>query len=199
MCKVYLFVEDNGHESFITALVRRIARQHRVRVSIEPFSVRGGHPEAIDELAEFIRDLRLGRKNLPDLLIAGIDSNCEGFNHVFGEVSRKTEEYKDFSRCAVPDPHVERWMLIDSHAFKKVFGTGCRAPDDKCDKDRYKELLTEAIQASGINPIMGGMNPDDVRAYVHAMNLEKAKQQHRDIGRFIQDLQQFFGAWHHNH
>ncbi|HPB65449.1 MAG TPA: restriction endonuclease [Spirochaetales bacterium] len=50
---------------------------------------------------------------------------------------------------AIPDPHVERWVLNDSAAFKAVFGKGCAAPDQKCEKDRYKDILNRAIVAAG--------------------------------------------------
>ena len=58
---------------------------------------------------------------------------------------------------AIPDPHIERWLLVDSAAFKAVLGVGCEAPDPKCQRDRYKRLLREAIQKAGINPSLGGI------------------------------------------
>ena len=41
----------------------------------------------------------------------------------------------------VPNPHVERWLLLDGAAFKAAVGHGCDAPDQKCDRGRYKERL----------------------------------------------------------
>ena len=29
--------------------------------------------------------------------------------------------------CAVPDPHVERWLLLDSHAVRQVLGSAAAA------------------------------------------------------------------------
>ena len=40
---------------------------------------------------------------------------------------------------APPDPHVERWLLLDGAAYKAVFGKGCDTPDLKCDRNHYKQ------------------------------------------------------------
>jgi hypothetical protein len=58
---------------------------------------------------------------------------------------------------AVPDPHIERWLLLDGAAFKAVFGEGCDAPDLKCSRDRYKSRLIEAIRGTGVTPNLGGL------------------------------------------
>jgi hypothetical protein len=58
----------------------------------------------------------------------------------------------------VPDPHIERWLLLDSQAFKEVLHRGCSAPDQKCDRDRYKLLLDEAVRAAEVEPLLGAWN-----------------------------------------
>jgi hypothetical protein len=46
--------------------------------------------------------------------------------------------------------------LLDSAAFKRVLGKGCSAPNQKCDRDRYKGLLASAVEATGVSPIFHG-------------------------------------------
>jgi hypothetical protein len=47
MRRVALFVEDFGHEEFITAWVQRLSRETGVPVDLHPYSVRGGHGRAL--------------------------------------------------------------------------------------------------------------------------------------------------------
>ena len=65
---------------------------------------------------------------------------------------------------ATPDPHVERWLLLDGAAFRQVFGRGCDAPNLRCDRDLYKQRLVAAILAAGITPTLG---VDRVRRRYH--------------------------------
>ncbi len=60
------------------------------------------------------------------------------------------EDYDPITIYAIPDPHLERWLLLDSAAFKHVLGRGCSAPDQKCEKERYKQLLIQAILEAGL-------------------------------------------------
>lgn len=58
---------------------------------------------------------------------------------------------------AVPDPHIERWLLLDPASFEAVVGERCSIPDQKCDRNRYKHLLRAAVIASGVTPLLGGL------------------------------------------
>ena len=33
---------------------------------------------------------------------------------------------------AIPEPHIERWLLLDGAASRAAVGKGCQAPDLKC-------------------------------------------------------------------
>ena len=134
MHNVALFVEDFAHETFLKAMVQRLGDEHHVDVAFHSFSVRGGAGKVVKELREFLRDLRCGRRGLPDLLIVGRDANCQGFL----KRRQELETVAVHSGCqvvyAIPDPHIERWLLLDSAAFKAVLGRGCAAPRQKCER-----------------------------------------------------------------
>lgn len=129
MRNIGLFVEDFGHESFLNALVLRLAREYGIDVKVMPFSVRGGHGSVISELEQYLRNLRRGRADWLDLLVVATDANCKGFTQRKKEIDQAIGAMKDQVVCAIPDPHIERWLLIDSTAFKNVVGKGCQAPD----------------------------------------------------------------------
>ena len=94
---------------------------------------------------------------------------------------------------AVPDPHIERWLLVDSGAFKKVFGRGCNAPDHKCERARYKKRLIDAIRESGITPSLGGLEyAEDI---VKEMDLEQAARNDASLQRLLGDLNAVFREW----
>ena len=192
MRRIVLFVEDYGHEAFINTLVKRLAHAKGIEVKIERRSAHGGHGKVITEYQLYLRDLRR-RERLPDLLIAATDANCKGYVERRREIEETNGEFKNFTICATPDPHIERWLLLDSAAFKSVLGKGCDAPDQKCSKDRYKKLLLEAMQNAGVTPPLGGMEyAEDI---VNAMNLQRIEQADASFGKFLKDLLNKFKEW----
>ena len=89
---------------------------------------------------------------------------------------------------AIPDPHIERWLLLDGSAFKAVFGQGCSAPDRKCSRNRYKQLLIEAICDAGRPPLLGGLEyAEDILRHMY---IERVTRVDRSFGRFVGDLRQ---------
>ena len=193
MRNVALFVEDFAHETFLKALVGRLGEEYQVAVATHPYSVRGGCGRVVKELGEFQRDLRKGRIRLPDLLIVGRDANCQGF------LKRRQELEPVAAQCgcpvvyAIPDPHIERWLLLDSSAFKSVLGRGCDAPQQKCERKRYKRLLLEAVRAAGITPPLGGV--EYAEELVGAMDLRSMESADESLGRLLKDLRTVIKAW----
>lgn len=193
MRRILIFVEDYAHEEFVTALLHRLAHENGIQIAIVERSVRGGHGQVLGELRTFLRDLDRGREALPDLLVVATDANCKGYVERKKEVDEVIEDYIDFTICAIPNPHIERWLLIDSSAFKAVVGRGCAAPDQKCDRDRYKQLLMQAMQEAGIIPPLGGVEyTEDI---VNALDFTRAAQADSSFERFLKDLVNKFKAW----
>lgn len=147
----------------------------------------------IKELKGYLGDLRHYKEDLPDLIIVGTDGNREGFSERKKAIEQVTSGFADLVICAIPDPHIERWLLLDSAAFKTVLGKGCQAPDQKFEKDRYKKLLMEAVLEAGLMPILGGIEhaPD----IVNAMDFQRVAQSDRSFRRFFRALQQRFENW----
>lgn len=193
MRRVALFVEDFAHEAFLKAMVQRFADVHSVEVAFQPYSVRGGSGKVVRELRQFILDLGCGRRKLPDLLIVGRDANCQGLL----KRRQELEPVAGQSGCAVvyaiPDPHIERWLLIDSAAFKTALGHGCQAPQQKCERRLFKRLLLEAVRAAGVTPLLGGI--EHTEALVAAMNLQSLESADESLGRLLKDLRSVFNTW----
>lgn len=196
MININLFVEDYGHEQFIKAVLNRLALEFKLRLTIKSSSVRGGHGKAVSELCEFIRDLQKDKKYMPDLIVVAIDCNCSKYNDVLKDIKQNTSEIDCFTVCALPDPHIERWLLLDSAAFKSVFGKGCKAPDYKCERYRYKNLLNSAIAEAGIQTFFGGL--EWTEEIVNTMNLREMEQNDASLGNFLKDLKRKFNQWKHN-
>lgn len=190
MASASLFVEDFGQEEFLTALAQRVAREMEVELEVRPRSVRGGHGKALSELSEYVTDLLKGREPLPDFLIVARDANCQGRvacqREIAKAVAKIEETYAGFVVTAIPDPHIERWMLVDAQAFKAVLGRGCKAPDQKCEKERYKRQLLEAMRGAGVVPPLGGM--EFARDLVEELDLERVNSLDDSLGLFIADL-----------
>jgi hypothetical protein len=197
MVSASLFVEDFGQEEFLIALAQRLAREQDVELEIWARSVRGGYGKALTELSEYVNDLMRGREPLPDFLIVARDANCQGRVACLKEVGRvvsKIEEVRPgFVVTAIPDPHVERWMLVDSQAFKAVLGRGCKAPDQKCEKQRYKKQLLEAMRDAGVVPPLGGM--EFAQDLVEKLDLKRAASLDDSLGLAVADLRRKLGSF----
>ncbi len=193
MRSINLFVEDVAHEDFLVALIQRFADAYNIEITIKLSNVRGGHGKVITELKQYLRDLQHYKDGLPDLIIIGTDSNCKGLSERETEINQVTSGLADLVISMVPEPHIERWLLLDSEAFKTVFGKGCPVPDQKCERGRYKGLLLNAIYEATIVPPLDGL--ERVEELVYAMNFQRVKQSDRSFRRFLKALQQRFENW----
>lgn len=191
MREISLFVEYIAHQQVIGALVQRLAREYGIVVRLDWRSAVRGHGRVVRELRNYLRDLTDQRDRLPDLIIVATDANCSGLNERAREIGSQYAPAPII--LAIPDPHIERWLLLDSAAFKSVFGRGCNAPDQKCDRDLYKQRLSEAIYDAGIMPSLGGIEyAEDI---VQQMDFERAKRADRSFRRFADDLSRTFQLW----
>ena len=193
MHNISLFVEDYAHEIFLNAVLQRFASKYGMEINLKAHSVRGGHGKVIAELKQYQQDLQRNQEDLPDLIVVGTDSNCTGFLEREREINQVTSDLADLIISMIPEPHIERWLLLDAKAFKTVFDKGCPAPDQKCERDRYKRLLLQAIHEAGVIPLLGGI--ERTADLVNAMNLQYVMQIDRSIGRFLKALQRRFRIW----
>ena len=191
MREVALFVEDYAHEQVIGGLVERIADECNIRVQLDWRNAVRGRGEVVTQFKDYLRDLRHQGGPWPDLIIAATDANCKGLNERRKEISIAGAPAPTL--LAVPDPHIERWLLLDGSAFKTVFGKGCKPPDQKCDRDRYKGLLIEAILAAGHLPNLGGI--EYARDIVLHMDIHRAAALDKSYRRFVEDLFATFRKW----
>jgi hypothetical protein len=180
--RVAAFGEDFAHKEVVGALIERLADGVGVAVEIDWRSARGGHGRVVAELREYLRDLRRSAY-LPDLVLIATDANCKGAARR-GEIP--TDQSPVPAVLAIPDPHIERWLLVDGEAFKHVLGRGCQAPDQKCARDRYKHALIHAIADAGVTPSLGGI--EFAQDIIAAMDLHRAAQADVELERFLDDL-----------
>lgn len=196
MAEIALFCEDSFHEKLIGALLSRFDRDYRIGVHWSPFSSRGGLPQVRGEFREFLRDLARDRRSLPDSLIVVVDANCQGYNDRKKLMDGALDQHPQLRQLvtyAIPDPHIERWMLVDPRAFQTVFGRGCTLPALKCDKDEYKRLLRHAIRESGIDAPLGG--EEFAEDMVMAMDLDHVEAREPSLGLFLKSLKGLFNSW----
>lgn len=196
MPEITLFCEDSFHEKFIGALLNRFEDEFQAGVTARFLSSRGGLPRMQGEWSDFLRDLATDRQRPPDAVIVVVDANCLGYNDRKASMDRELARYPQFAGLvsyAIPDPHIERWMLADPKAFHAVFGRGCTLPAVKCVKDEYKKLLRKEIRESGIEAPLGGEEfAEDV---VMAMNLAQVETREPSFGLFLRNLKALFNTW----
>jgi hypothetical protein len=161
MRNVAVFAEDAFHRAFVTPLIERIARECRSEINLQVLSAIGGRPRLFQQLRGVVSRLLREIHDRVDVLVIVTDANCKGENEWRRVVSTVCEgliEQRPVTLVVlVPDPHVERWMMVDGHAFRHVFGRGCQAPGAKCERDRYKKALLNEIAEAGVDAPLGGL------------------------------------------
>ena len=192
MPSIVLFCEDSALETVVGSLVERMAEEQDVKVQVVRRSVGGGHGAVVGEFRQFTKDMRELSSGLPDLVIVATDVNCQGRATRVKELE-SIGPFQFPVAFALPDPHVERWLLLDGSAFREVVGKGCDAPDHKCERGRYKQFLDEAVRQAGIEPILGGLEfaPDIVRK----MDLRRAGRNDAALKLFIDELGRYLRDW----
>lgn len=191
MHEIALFVEDFAHRQVIGALVQRIAGDFNLDVRLDWRNATRGYGQVVREFNTYLRAIERQGYPAPHLIIVATDANCRGWNQRIREFGDAVSPAPIVH--AIPDPHIERWLLLDGAAFKAVFGRGCDAPDQKCDRYRYKQRLVHAIFDAGITPNLGGMEfAEDI---VQQMDIERAELADDSFGRFVGSLRTTFRGW----
>lgn len=194
MRRILVFGEDYGHESVAENLVRRVAQEYDVSIDIVVRSCTGGFGAVMSELKGFSREVVAGLDPLPDMFLVATDANCRGLNARSKEVKTAIpEELVGSAVRMIPDPHVERWLLLDSQAFRAVLGRGCEAPGYKCKRDHYKKLLAQAVADAGVSPQIGGL--EYVEDLIRAMDLYQVGRVDRSFQRTISQLRGLCARW----
>lgn len=185
---VDLFVEDRAHEEFIGAIVRRIARGENRQIQLRVRAARGGYPRVLSELDLYQKMVLSGfaTMSLPDVLVVAADANCHGIAAKKKAIRQRLKKiFKDRTVLAVPDPHVERWYLSDRQAFKQVVGVQPPTERRKCERDRYKKMLAQAVRDGGHPAILGGI--EFAKELADSMDFYRAGRAEPGLRQFVTD------------
>jgi hypothetical protein len=179
--EVEIFCEDVVQERFVEALIRRLAREATCSVHSRSVSARGGRGKAMDELRTFQKTRQAG------LLVVVIDGNCEGWNQKRNKIASAIDQ----QRCAAstigrPDPHIERWYLADPKGIHTSLGAQVTREKAKCERDRYKRALTEALKNARHTVTLEGV--EFAQEIVDAMDLYEAGKNEPSLGSLIDEL-----------
>lgn len=195
---IIYFLEDRAQEGFIKALVEKVAKEngipsHSLKHRIQ--SARRGS-RVIAEFRNFLKDARRLGNAGADLIVVSIDGNCKGYNDRVKQLSRylrPTDWFQSRILYAVPDPHIERWYLMDQKAFKEgiEIDKPPEMPPYKCKKGHYKQILHRAFRDAGIQSLLGG--PEYAEKIIgNIADLKLFAQKNTGLEKFIQDLQKGF-------
>lgn len=192
--RIEVFCEDSGHERVIKPLLLRLFPDHTVDVRIK--SAINGKGRALKEFRNYLDDIQQLAQQLPDAIVVAIDANCKGYNKKKKEIDAQVPKNSSFKVPiihAIPDPHIERWMLIDSKAFRGVFGKGCSAPDRKCEKDKYKKALHDDIRNAGGVITLGWI--EYAKDIITRIDIQHVEQQDNSLKKFFEEVRGLQKQW----
>ena len=196
--RVVYFLEDRAQEGFLRALVERVAREEGVPLDSLTHDVRSARhgSKAIGEFRRFLADLRRAEAFVPDLLVVALDGNCKGYSERLAQLRKMlkpTDPFRDRIVFAIPDPHIERWYLMDQRALKEA--TGLERPPEmppyKCKKSSYKQVLRDALCRPPVRSLLGGVEFAE-KIVERIRDLEALKAADTGFHRFIADLRAAF-------
>ncbi|NQU05338.1 MAG: hypothetical protein HQ568_04530 [Calditrichaeota bacterium] len=205
--KVLYFLEDRGHSEFITALTKKIISEvfDGVEVAIID-DVRSANPikshESIETIRttknvggykNFLKDLRKSDSFDFNAFVIVMDGNCNGVNKRVKELSKHVksdDRFYDMVVYGVPDPHIEKWYVMDVNAFKSGVGLDSAPvlPPEKCERNYYKKFLTTKISDGlGSVPSLGGAEyAEDIVNNIDSIH--RFAQLDKGCNKFINDL-----------
>ncbi len=192
---ILYFVEDVAQEQFIVALVQRIASDLSIPVealSHDVRSARGGVLKVTGEFGQFIRDHRKTGIGGAEMILVAVDGDCQGREERARQLKKKVkagDPFREILVFAIPDPHIERWYLLDQRALKAGTGMerGIEPPEYKCKKDYYKEILRNALRDQGIDSLLGGSEFGGEIAR-NISDLYQAAKQDPSFAKFVEDV-----------
>jgi len=88
--------------------------------------------------------------------------------------------------AACPDPHIERWYLLDPRLFARIVGPAPPLGRKKCERGHYKQLLRKAVRDAGHPATLGGI--EFARDLATHMDLYRAGKTDRSFKAFLDDL-----------
>jgi hypothetical protein len=192
--RVLYFLEDRAQENFIKSLVQRVAGDVGIpgkRLTHDIRSARGGS-KIINELKKFVRNYLKYDMSGFNLVILAVDGNCKGYRERKRELEEFTNEVPGITDrvvFAVPDPHIERWYMLDQKAFKNAVGID-KSPDlpaYKCQRDYYKRLIYQVLHDARVNTLLGGVEYAE-RIVENIEDLELLGQRDPSFKFFVQEL-----------
>jgi len=188
------FLEDRAQEGFIKALVERVAREELIPTGTLQHNVRSARrgSRVIFEYRNFLKDARRLESPREDLIVVSLDGNCKGYNERVKQLSRYLRPADWFQNrvvYAIPDPHIERWYLLDQKAIKDAIGLNKppEMPPYKCKKAYYKQVLNQALREAGIPSLLGG--PEYAEKIIgNISDLRLFAEKNTGLEKFLQDL-----------
>lgn len=191
--RIGYFLEDRGHEVLLKAFVARMAlsKGYRAREWVDDVRAATGS-KSIQAYRAFLKDTCRAGVFPFDILIVASDGNCKGYL----EKKQQLQRYAEKARCpaldrlvfAIPDPHIERWYLADSHAFSRAIGAGGlpALPAYKCKKGIYKKAMRDAVVNSEVVTQFGGYEYGE--KIVKEMDLYQAGNTDPSLKHFLDEL-----------
>jgi hypothetical protein len=185
---VAFFLEDVGQEAIIPPIFKRLALEEGFgpgQLECKVLHARGGG--SLGAYKQFLKSARKSRLASVNLLVVGSDGNCKGFASRRDEILTKAQgsPFTDVI-AAVPDPHVERWYLLDIPALESAADVhlSLQQVPQKCEKDLYKTLLRQAFDGTEVSPPLGGIEYGERIA--EQMDLYNAGRQDHGLRDFVE-------------
>ena len=183
--RIICFLEDRAQENFICALVRRLAGELQVPVHIDVRSARGG-ASVFSELSKFLDSLSgFGEVLVPgrDVLLVVADADQDRRKRLKQLRKRVGKDLVPLTVFCVPDPHIERWYVLDEKALEDVAGVRLTGEPRRKNRD-YKSVLKKIVDETG--SLYGGIEYGADLA--ERMDLEMAARRDESFRQFLEDL-----------
>lgn len=188
--KVAFFLEDIGHERFLTSLTTRIAAERGVRMEASVLNATGGSPRLDAEFEKFLKDYSARGTLDFDLVVVAKDTDCRGVQTVIDEIERRVGRVRHPARTVVaaPEPHIECWYLADPSAIQRVLESPSlpAIPDSRCGRGRFKTRLSQTVRDAGVLPLLDGI--EYAESIIEKMDLYQATKNVPSLARFVDDL-----------
>ena len=190
--RIDIFCEDRAHEIFLKSILGRVCSEFDLECNLSLRSAVGSKHGKGKTLTEFKEYQKIIQSNVmgfekPDLLLIVVDCNCTAYNDTVKAIDNviRKDIFPHYI-IACPDPHIEKWYLIDPDGFQDIIGVYPKMQLEKCEKNYYKNLFRDYIKESGKPSLLGGI--DFGGEIVQAMDFYRSGKNDASFKHMVEDI-----------
>lgn len=188
--KIGIAYEGGNDSDVLVVLIERIISEKQLAIDRDNIVDCKSYTVILKYLGTYIRKFE---QEEVDLAVFCTDQDGEEKSRrkeIRKAIEKKSLTFLEKCIIAVPDPHIEDWLLLDDGIVKKklgIDGSSVLPYKEKAPKDRFMQLYNESGYSN---------SQQDLRVEIaQEMNIDLCASKSADFSAFIEDVKNFIRSY----